>query len=60
MVDLNNEESVPGYGMDESMNALRSNKHLIAIFFFCVLLMIIMSPTRIVPKARQPKYDHTD
>lgn len=60
MVDLNNEESIPRYGMDEGMDALRSNKHLIAIFFFCVLLMVIMSPTRVVPKTRPSKYGHTD
>ena len=60
MVDLNNEESIPGYGMDEGIDALRSNKHLIAIFFFCVLLVIIMSPARLVSNKRPLKYDHTD
>tara|TARA_E500000178_G_scaffold237894_1_gene234395 strand:- start:745 stop:927 length:183 start_codon:yes stop_codon:yes gene_type:complete len=60
MVDLNNEAGAPGYGMDEAMDVIRSSKHLVAIFFFCVLLAIIMSPTRIPPKRHNDKREHSE
>ena len=60
MVDLNNEGGNSGQGWHDSLQALRGSKHLIAIFFFCILLIIVMSPAKKSLRSADEKANHGD